>query len=131
LEKADYESRSKKRKQDFGRDRKMPFKKLMWFMFSMVKESSQNALERFFPRIQEAIHMSRQVFSLTRQKVKWETFRELFQASVQKSYNETIKDYRGWLLLAIDGSHISLPPESALREYYGERTRRDVSFHRL
>jgi hypothetical protein len=41
----------------------MPFKKLMWFMLGMVKESSQNALERFFPKIKTdqrsaATHMS-------------------------------------------------------------------------
>jgi hypothetical protein len=29
----------------------MPSKYLMFFMLSMVKESSQNALERFFPKI--------------------------------------------------------------------------------
>jgi hypothetical protein len=51
VKKAGYESRSKKRRQDFSRNRKMPFKKLMWLMLSMVKESSQNALERFFPKI--------------------------------------------------------------------------------
>jgi hypothetical protein len=28
----------------------MPFKHLMFFMLSMVKESSQNALEHFFPK---------------------------------------------------------------------------------
>jgi hypothetical protein len=119
MEKADYESRSKKRKQDFSRDRKMPFKKLMWFMLSLVKESSQNALERFFPKIKEAIHMSQQAFSLARQKVKWEAFHELFQASVRGSYNERIKDWRGYLLMAIDSSHITLPRDGTLREYYG------------
>jgi hypothetical protein len=31
----------------------MPFKELMYFMLSMVKKSSQNALERFFPKIAE------------------------------------------------------------------------------
>ena len=36
-----------------------------------VKESSQNALERFFPKIKEAAHMSRQAFSLARQKVRF------------------------------------------------------------
>jgi hypothetical protein len=56
----------------------MPFKKLMWFMLSMVKENSQNALERFFPKIKEATRMSQQAFSLARQKVKREAFRELF-----------------------------------------------------
>ena len=56
----------------------MPFKKLIFFMLGMVKESSQNALERFFPKIKEAVHMSQQAFSLARQKVKWEAFEELF-----------------------------------------------------
>jgi hypothetical protein len=49
VEKAGYESRSKKRRQDFSRNRKMSFKNLMRLMLSMVKESTQNALERFFP----------------------------------------------------------------------------------
>jgi hypothetical protein len=70
--KADYENRSKKRTQDFSRDRKMPFKKLMWFMLSLVKESSQNALERLFPKIKEAVHLTQQAFSQARQKVKAE-----------------------------------------------------------
>jgi hypothetical protein len=58
----------------------MPFKKLMYFMISMVKESSQNALERFFPKIKEAVRMSQQASSPARQKVKWEAFHELFHA---------------------------------------------------
>jgi hypothetical protein len=65
----EYENCSKKRKQDFSGKRKMPFKKLIWFMHSLVKESSQNALERFFPKIREAVHMTQQAFSLARQKV--------------------------------------------------------------
>jgi hypothetical protein len=99
----------------------MPFKKLIWFMLGMVKESSQNALERFFPKLHEATHMSQQAFSQARQKVKWEAFRELFQGSVQGSYNETLQDFRGHLLMAVDSTHIALPPDVALREYYGAR----------
>jgi hypothetical protein len=98
---------------------KLPFKKLMRFMLGMVKESSQNALERFFPKMKEATHMSQRAFSLARQKVKREAFQELFQASVRGSYNERIKDWRGYLLIAIDSSHIALPRDAALREYYG------------
>jgi hypothetical protein len=119
LEQAEYENRSKKRKQDFSRKRNIPFKKLMWFMLGMVKESTQNALERFFSKIKETTRMSRQAFSLARQKVKWEAFLELFRASVKGSYNETLKDWRGYLPMAIDGSHIALPRDAALREYYG------------
>ena len=76
----------KKRQQDFSRERKMPFKKLIWFMLGMVKERWQNALERFFPKIKEAVPMSRQAFSEARQKVKGEAFGELFRASVRGSY---------------------------------------------
>ncbi|MDR2630053.1 MAG: hypothetical protein LBC60_03930, partial [Spirochaetaceae bacterium] len=119
LEQADYESRSKKRIQDFTRNRKMPFKHLMFFMLSMVKESSQNALERFFPKMKQAMHMTQQAFSLARQKIKWEAFLELFRASVKGSYNETLKYWRGFLLMAIDSSHIALPKDAALGEYYG------------
>jgi hypothetical protein len=82
LEQVYYESHSKKREQDFSRNRKMPFKKLMRFMPGMVKESAQNAPERFFPKIKEAVHISRQAFSPARQKAKGEAFQELFQAGV-------------------------------------------------
>jgi hypothetical protein len=44
----------------------MPFKKLMVFMPGMVKESAQNALERFFPKTQEATRISQQAFSQVR-----------------------------------------------------------------
>jgi hypothetical protein len=102
----------------------MPFKKLVWFMLGMVKESSQNALERFFPKIKTdqrsaTTHMSQQAFSEARQKVKWEAFEELFRASVRGSYNEGLKDWRGFLLLAVDSSHIALPRDAGLRAYYG------------
>jgi hypothetical protein len=116
---AAYQIRWKQRAQDFTRERKMPFKKLILFMLGMVKESSQNALERFFPKLGEATQMSQQAFSLARQKIKWEAFEELFRASVKGSYHESIRDWRGYLLLAVDASHIALPREAALREYYG------------
>jgi hypothetical protein len=58
LGKAEYELRSKKREQDFTRNRKMPFKKLMRFMLGRVKESSQNARGRFFQTTKEANRMS-------------------------------------------------------------------------
>ena len=48
-------------------------------MLNMVKERSQNALERFFPTITEATHLSQQAFSRARQTVKGEAFRELLQ----------------------------------------------------
>jgi hypothetical protein len=53
-----YERRSKKREQDFTRKRKMSFAELLYFMLGMVKDSTQNALSRFFQQAGKAdIHM--------------------------------------------------------------------------
>jgi hypothetical protein len=47
----------------------MTFNELVYFMLSMVKQSSQNALERFFPQLgKEHIHMSQQAFSAARKR---------------------------------------------------------------
>jgi hypothetical protein len=72
----------------------MGFTELVWFMLGMVKASSQNALERFFPQAGKAdVRMTRQAFSAARQKIKWEAFEELLPASIEGSYHE---DWRRW-----------------------------------
>ena len=63
--------------------------------------------------------MSQQAFSAARQKIKWEAFEELFQTSVRGSYNEKWEKWRGYRLMAADGSFIQLPSDAALVEYYG------------
>jgi hypothetical protein len=52
----------------------------------MVKDSSQNALVRFFQRAgKTGLHMSQQAFSKARQKIQWEALLEMFQADVEGS----------------------------------------------
>jgi hypothetical protein len=71
-----YKERSRKKPADFTRKRKMGFKELVYFLLSMINESSQNALERYFPRIgEEEQTMTQQSFSVVRQKLKWEAIR--------------------------------------------------------
>ena len=113
---------SKKRPQDFTRERKMSFKMLVYFLLSMINESSQNALERFFAKTGQSIYMTQQAFSLARQKIKWEAFRILFELSVNihyREYKDEIKRWNGLRIHAIDGSKLSLPNDKPLREYYG------------
>jgi hypothetical protein len=97
----------------------MPFKKLVYFLLSMIKETSQNALERYFLKTGEVIRMTRQVFSEARQKIKWEALRELFEATVEAMYGGEIKRWEGFRLLAIDGTKLNLPNDPELREYFG------------
>jgi hypothetical protein len=118
----DFENRSKKRARDFTRNRKMGFKRLIYFLLSMIKESSQNALERYFAKNGEDIFMTQQAFSLARQKLKWEALRELFDLTVNghyENYADEIKRWNGLRIYAVDGSVVLLPDDRMLREYFG------------
>jgi hypothetical protein len=63
--------------------------------------------------------MSQQAFSKARTKIRWEAFEELFQASVMGSYNEKWKLWRGYRVMATDGSFFRLPSDAALVQYFG------------
>jgi hypothetical protein len=100
----------------------MGFKELVYFMLSMIRESSQNALERFFIKTEKNIFMTQQAFSLARQKIKWEAFRVLFVLTVNGHYQEyadEIVRWNGMRIYAIDGSKLSLPNDKPLRDYFG------------
>jgi hypothetical protein len=100
----------------------MGFKRLIYFLLSMIKESSQNALERYFAMNGEETYMSQQAFSLARQKIKWEAFRELYDLTVNghyENYKDEIKLWNGLRIFAIDGSKLSLPNDKPLRSYFG------------
>jgi hypothetical protein len=100
----------------------MGFKKLLYFLLSMIKESSQNALERFFAMNGEDTYMTQQAFSLARQKIKWEAFREMFDFGVNvhyTNYADEIQRWNGLRVSATDGSKLSLPNDPALRDYFG------------
>jgi hypothetical protein len=114
-----YLNRSKKRARDFTRNRKMPFTKLIYFFLSMIKESTQNALERYFLRLGADIFMSQQAFSRARQNIKWEALLELFELTVDEAYKLDIKRWNGYRVFAIDGSKIALPNDPVMRKYFG------------
>ena len=88
----------------------------------MIRESSQNALERFFIMNGEDTHMTQQAFSLARQKIKWEAFRELFDYGVKVhyiNYADEIRLWNGYRVSAVDGSKLSLPNDQPLKEHFG------------
>jgi hypothetical protein len=98
----------------------MGFKTLIYFMLKMIKESTQNALERYFAETDEGQWMSQQAFSEARQKIKWEAFQEMFEFTVNAWYeNKEVKRWRGLRLMAIDGSVLQLPNDKKLLAYFG------------
>ena len=105
----------------FTRKRKMPFEKLLKFMLSMNKTSSQNALNKFFEK--EGITMSQQALSKARNKFDHSPFQKIFNAVRDATYAperfSSLEKYYGKLLIAIDGSGTELPNLPSLREKFG------------
>jgi hypothetical protein len=85
----------------------------------MIKESSRNALERYFRKLGEKTWMSRQAFSIARQNIKREALLELFELTVNESYRQENKRWNGYRVFAIDGSKTALPNDPEMREYFG------------
>jgi len=120
----------KQNKNDFTRNRKMPFPELILFMLNLVRTSSQIALNRFFKDIKGSeVHMSQQSFSEARQKLKWEGCRLLLDKFVGWYYDlvPDFKRWRGYRVLAVDGSKQQLPSDPKLRILYGTAGRGDTA----
>lgn len=112
--------RARQRPEDFTRNRKMGFVRLILFMVNLVRTSTQTALDRFFELIGVPdIHMTQQSFSEARQKLRPEACRELFQHAVECIYTYEVDRWHGMVVIAIDGSKIQLPDDKQLLEVFG------------
>jgi len=114
-----YLNSSKENPQDFTRNRKMPFSKLIRFMLTRVKGSTQNALEKYFDKLGEDIHMTQQALSEARSKLKVYAFSHLFYLTARIAYGGYYDTFKGYRVTAIDGSKIALPDIELLKTIYG------------
>ena len=105
----------------FTRNRKMPFEKLLKYLLSMHKTSTQSALHNFFES--KGITMSQQALSKARSKLDHTPFLKLFTAIrgafYEKERLDHLRKYHGKFILAIDGSSTELPNLPLLREKFG------------
>lgn len=105
----------------FTRNRKMPFEKLLKYLLSMHKTSTQSALNNFFES--KGITMSQQALSKARSKFDHTPFLKLFtairDAFYEKERLDHLRKYHGKFILAIDGSSTELPNLPLLREKFG------------
>lgn len=106
----------------FTRIRKMPFPKLLEYLLSMFKTSTQAALNVFFE--EEGITMSQQALSKARSKFNHTPFLKLFISAKKALYGKSNKPYLSlykdkYYVVAIDGSDLALPNIPKLLEEFG------------
>lgn len=105
----------------FTRNRKMPFERLLKFLLSMYKTSTQSALNKFFES--KGVTMSQQALSKARNKFDHSPFEKLFiaikDAFYGKEYLDSLDKLYDKYIIAIDGSVTPLPNLPTLLEKFG------------
>jgi hypothetical protein len=121
----EYVSRSKDgQKGVFSRDRKLTFKYLVMFIIS-AKGALQRELDRFFKSVSDKEFNIRKVtksaFSQSRSKLNPWAFVRLNEIVVNTFYERNlINTWKGFRILAVDGSRLILPRHKTIIEEFGE-----------
>ena len=120
----DFIARHRKNKNDFTRNRKLPFHVLIFFLINLVKGSYQDELDKFFKtifRFDVAKRVvSKAALSKARMKLKFEAFVELNLQLItyfEKHFRPRL--WFGFRLLAIDGSTTKLPITDDVARHFG------------
>lgn len=102
---------AKMRKQDFSRNRKFSFADTVFVVLNKTGRGIRSAIRAYRETVKrEEENYSQQAFSKGRMRIKWEAFQSLFRLSVNEFYKTAdFKKHRGYRVLAIDGSKLSLP----------------------
>lgn len=105
----------------FTREGKMNFVDLITFILNLTKKSLQLELDAFLKNVKGTEDtITKQAFSEARQKISPRAFQILFEENVKLFYTATdLKTYKGYRLLAIDGSTLELQNTEELRATFG------------
>lgn len=115
-------------KQDFTRNRKQPFCATLLFMFNLLKRSLAIEIDGFVCHLNEKLSSGRTLYFTTsafiqnRKKIKPGVFNYLSAVIIENFYttdNSNLKALKGFRVLAVDGSRITLPFTTALKNRYG------------
>ncbi|TXD80404.1 IS4 family transposase [Subsaximicrobium wynnwilliamsii] len=112
-------------KEDFTRNRKQRFPILLLFMLNFLKKSLSLEIENFTSllKVGPNAKFTKSAFVQARKKVRPEVFDRLSQVLLNEFYTDNepaIKLWKGFRLLAVDGTRITLPITAELKEIYGE-----------
>jgi hypothetical protein len=116
---------------DFTRTRKLPFEKLALLITRLCKKTLSVELEKFFEEMDSSMACS--VSAFTQQRIKLEpVFFYFWNMVLWGSYylysGNSAKRWKGYRIIAADGSSISLINNTALNKYFGGQSNQQTSF---
>ena len=120
----DFMNRSRIKATDFTRNRKLDFPTVVSIIMGIMTKPIHAELCSSFPKLKDDIPQpTQQSFSEARQKIHYQAFEEIFRQGVSLGLSACDgKTFRGYRLLAIDGSTIPLKKSDELRDYFAQTT---------
>ena len=115
----------------FTRIRKLPFDRLVLLIAKLCKKTLSVEIEKFFEEL--AVPLPCSVSAFTQQRMKLEAiffdlWNQLLVACYYQYYGEEVKRWKGYRIIAADGSNISLINTPALYTYFGGQSNQNSSF---
>lgn len=107
---------------DFSRKRILSFGTLVLFLVHTVKRSLNVELLGFFENISQTSACTKQAFSKQRRKLKalfFDDWNQKLITSFYSHYRDKYARWKGFRLLAVDGSTVPLPHTEVIKEMYG------------
>jgi Transposase DDE domain len=110
---------------DFTRERKLTFSGALLFMINLLRKSLSLEIINFIAHIsnhKSCCSFTSSAFVQCRKKINPAVFMHLNQTLIDEFYTEneaSVKLWKGFRLLAVDGSILDLPNTEELKNYYG------------
>lgn len=107
---------------DFSRDRKLSLKKIVGIIINIPKRSLSIEIQEFFNLIKDSSPATKGAFSQQRTKLLplfFQVWNHWLVNSFYEHYAENVKRWKGFRLLAVDGSTAYLIHKKDVEEYFG------------
>ena len=109
----------------FTRNRLLPFATLIYFLINLNKGSVQDELDHFFKAVNRSDVpervVSKSAFTKARKKLKFDAFIDLNSQACRFFYdNFETENWKGFNLVAVDGSTCRVPDEEDVAKHFGQ-----------
>jgi len=114
-----FQAKHKIGKNSFTRDRKLGFDKIMTMMIKKSNKSLQNSINDMQLALDENVTITNSAYTQARAKLNYTAFEEFAQMAAEIFYkDDEYETYKGFRLLAIDGSVVTLPNTNDVKQEF-------------
>lgn len=115
----------------FTRSRKLPFERIVFLILKLCKKTLSVELDQFFEEINKPNSCTVSAFSQQRMKLNPQFYcvwNELLNICYYHYYGSNVKRWKGYRIIAGDGSCISLVNTPKLEKYFGKQSNQNSSY---